>query len=95
MARPARDCADASDMLRSVPPIGSQGEPSTQCNAAYPRARGSPARTASGVLRGAGLIRVRMGSDDAPTYTLREGALSDAHRALVAYLTASTNGGSR
>lgn len=48
-----------------------------------------------GVLRGAGLIRVRMGSDDAPTYTLREGALSDAHRALVAYLTASTNGGSR
>lgn len=49
-----------------------------------------------GVLRGAGLVRVRMGGDQTPSYALREGAISDAHRALVGYLTStSTNGGSR
>jgi DNA-binding transcriptional ArsR family regulator len=43
-----------------------------------------------GVLRGAGLVRVRMAADEVPYYTLREGALSEAHRSLVAYLTTAT-----
>jgi DNA-binding transcriptional ArsR family regulator len=50
-----------------------------------------------GVLRGAGLVRVRMGADEVPHYTLREGVFSEAHRSLIAYLTTATTteGGGR